>query len=59
MKLKDRMAIVTGAARAIGQEFCVASARESAKVVAADILSCDETVRKVRGCNNASVACRQ
>ena len=42
------MAIVTGAARGIGQAYCLALAREGAKVVAADILSCEETVRKVK-----------
>ncbi len=46
--LSGRVAIVTGAARGIGQEFCCAFAREGARVVAADILSCDETVAKVR-----------
>jgi len=48
MQLKDRVAIVTGAARGIGQAYCLALAREGAKVVAADILSCEETVRKVQ-----------
>jgi NAD(P)-dependent dehydrogenase (short-subunit alcohol dehydrogenase family) len=48
MQLKDRVAIVTGAARGIGQEYCLALAREGAKVVAADILSCEETVSKVK-----------
>ncbi len=48
MRLKDRVAIVTGAARGIGQEFCYALVREGAKVVAADILSCDETVAKIQ-----------
>src|SRR5262249_29620814 len=48
MKLKDRVAIVTGAARGIGQEYCVALARAGAKVVATDLLSCEETVAKVR-----------
>jgi 3-oxoacyl-[acyl-carrier protein] reductase len=38
MRLKDRVAIVTGAARGIGQAYCLALAREGAKVVAADIL---------------------
>jgi NAD(P)-dependent dehydrogenase (short-subunit alcohol dehydrogenase family) len=42
MQLKDRVAIVTGAARGIGQTYCLA------RVVAADILSCEETVRKVK-----------
>jgi NAD(P)-dependent dehydrogenase (short-subunit alcohol dehydrogenase family) len=47
MQLKDRVVIVTGAARGIGQEFCLALSRQGAKVVAADILSCEETVSKV------------
>jgi 3-oxoacyl-[acyl-carrier protein] reductase len=48
MRLKDRVAIVTGAARGIGQAYCLALAREGAKVVAADILPCGETVAKVQ-----------
>ena len=44
MRLKDRMAIVTGAARGIGQAYCLALAREGAHIVAADILPCAETV---------------
>ena len=46
--LTERVAIVTGAARGIGQEYCYAFAREGARVVAADILSCEETVTKVQ-----------
>src|SRR5919109_282833 len=48
MRLKDRVAIVTGAARGIGQTYCLALAREGAHVVAADILSCSETVAQVQ-----------
>jgi NAD(P)-dependent dehydrogenase (short-subunit alcohol dehydrogenase family) len=47
MRLKDRVAIVTGAARGIGQAYCLALAREGAHIVAADILSCAETVATV------------
>ena len=46
--LTGRVAIVTGAARGIGQEYCRAFAREGARVVAADVLSCEETVTKVQ-----------
>ncbi len=46
--LTGRVAIVTGAARGIGQEYCCAFAREGARVVAADVLSCEETVAKVQ-----------
>src|SRR5687768_11440710 len=48
MRLKDRVAIVTGAARGIGQTYCLALAREGARVVATDILPCVETVAKVQ-----------
>ena len=55
MRLKDRVAIVTGAARGIGQEYCLALAREGAKIVAADILSCAETVAKVQEAGGAAL----
>ena len=48
MRLTDRVAIVTGAARGIGRAYCLALGQEGAKIVAADILSCDETIAKVR-----------
>jgi NAD(P)-dependent dehydrogenase (short-subunit alcohol dehydrogenase family) len=48
MRLKDRVAIVTGAARRIGQAYCHALAREGAHIVAADILACAETVATVQ-----------
>ena len=48
MRLTDRVAIVTGAARGIGQAYSLALAREGAKVVAADILSCAETIAQVQ-----------
>jgi 3-oxoacyl-[acyl-carrier protein] reductase len=48
MRLKDRVAIITGAARGIGQTYCLALAREGARVVATVILSCAETVAMVQ-----------
>jgi NAD(P)-dependent dehydrogenase (short-subunit alcohol dehydrogenase family) len=48
MRLKDRVAIVTGAARGLGRAFCLALAHEGANIVAADILPCTETLANVR-----------
>src|SRR5437867_2192220 len=56
MRLKDRVAIVTGAARGIGQEYCLALAREGAKVAAADILSCEDTVAQIQRAGGEALA---
>lgn len=48
MRLKDRVAIVTGAARGIGQAYCLALAGEGAQVVAVDILDCAETIADIQ-----------
>src|SRR4029453_9759549 len=56
MRLKDRVAIVTGAARGLGQAYCFALAREGANIVAADILSCAETVAQVQQAGGEALA---
>jgi len=56
MMLDGRVAIVTGAARGLGQEYSVALARNGAKIVAADILSSEETAAKVRDVGGAALA---
>jgi 3-oxoacyl-[acyl-carrier protein] reductase len=43
MRLKDKVIIVTGAARGIGQEYALAVAREGGAVVAADVNDCAQT----------------
>lgn len=48
MKLKDKVAIVTGAAGGIGQVFSLALAQSGAKVVAADLQSCNSTINKIK-----------
>jgi len=47
MRLQDRVAIVTGAARGFGQELAAAFAREGAAVVVADVLPCADTVARI------------
>jgi len=48
INLRDKIAIVTGAKGGIGRATCFALAREGAKIVAADIQPCDETVEGVK-----------
>src|SRR5579862_2960366 len=43
MKLKDRVAVVTGGARGIGAAICRRYAEEGARVVVADVLDKDAT----------------
>ena len=49
MRLKDRVAIVTGASGGIGQVFSIALAKEGASVVAADIRPMDDAIAGVQG----------
>ena len=53
MRLKDRVAIVTGAAGGIGEAIARAFAHEGAIVVAADIneIGAAETVKEIREAN--------
>jgi len=47
MKLKDRVAIITGAAQGIGAAFAVGYAKEGARIVIADVLDGKESVEAV------------
>ncbi len=47
MKLKDKVAIITGAAQGIGAAFAVGYAKEGAKLVIADIVDASDTVADV------------
>ena len=54
MKLKDRVAIVTGGGKGIGEEICLGLSREGAKIVIAeiDIENSEEVIKKIK--NNGS-----
>ena len=56
MKLKDKVAIVTGGARGLGQAYCLGYVREGAKVVVADILDGSETVEMVEEIGGEAIA---
>jgi len=45
--LEDKVVIVTGAHRGLGQAYAIEAARLGARVVAGDILDCGDTVRQI------------
>jgi NAD(P)-dependent dehydrogenase (short-subunit alcohol dehydrogenase family) len=47
MRLKDKVAIITGSAQGIGEAFAVGYAKEGAKIVIADILDGKNTVKAI------------
>jgi len=47
MRLKDKVAIVTGAAQGLGKAFSITMAKEGAKIMATDILPLENTVREI------------
>lgn len=55
-RLEGRVAVVTGAAAGIGQAYCVALAREGARVVAADIQDASATVGLVEAAGGGAIA---
>ena len=48
MQLKDKVAVITGAARGLGRAYAEAMAREGAAVVAGDVRDCADTVSAIR-----------
>jgi NAD(P)-dependent dehydrogenase (short-subunit alcohol dehydrogenase family) len=48
MRLKDKVAIITGSARGMGKEFALRFAKEGAKVTVCDVLDCEPTAKEVR-----------
>lgn len=53
--LKHRVAIITGAARGIGQSMALHFAHLGANVVATDRLNCEQTVRHVRDASGEAI----
>jgi NAD(P)-dependent dehydrogenase (short-subunit alcohol dehydrogenase family) len=58
MDVRDKVVAITGAARGLGQEFARSLAAAGARIVAADINDCNETVNLVTRENGQAVATR-
>ena len=58
MDVRDKVVAITGAARGLGQEFARNLAGAGAKIVAADISDCSETVNLVSRDNGQALAVR-
>jgi len=48
MRLKNKVAVVTGAARGLGKAFSVALAKEGARIMATDIIPLGDTVTEIQ-----------
>jgi NAD(P)-dependent dehydrogenase (short-subunit alcohol dehydrogenase family) len=55
MRLKDKVAIITGAAQGIGAAFAVGFAKEGAKIVIADVLDGKEAVEAVEKAGSEAI----
>ena len=56
MRLKDKVAIVTGAGRGLGKGIAMELAKEGAKVVIADVNLADDTVKEIEA-EGGTAAC--
>jgi 3-oxoacyl-[acyl-carrier protein] reductase len=54
--LEGRVVIITGAARGIGQAYAIQFAGMGAKIVAADVSPCDETMAAIKSAGGEAIA---
>lgn len=53
--LEDKVVVVTGGGRGLGQAYAIEAARLGAKVVAGDVLDCSDTVRQVEAAGGTAI----
>ncbi|MFZ7111090.1 MAG: SDR family NAD(P)-dependent oxidoreductase [Desulfatiglandales bacterium] len=58
MRLKDRVAVVTGAAQGLGKVFALGFAGEGARIVVSDIQDGTETVREIQDLGGEAIFCK-
>ena len=58
MRLRDRVAIITGAAAGLGAAYAHAIAHEGGRVVVVDVADGEGTVCKIRACGGSALALR-
>jgi NAD(P)-dependent dehydrogenase (short-subunit alcohol dehydrogenase family) len=58
MDVQGKVVAITGAARGLGQQFAESLAAAGARVIAADVNDCDETIRLVEAANGSGIAVR-
>jgi len=59
MRLKDKVAIVTGAAKGLGREFAIGMAKEGAKIMAVtrkDLANLEKTVKEIQAMGRVAKA---
>jgi len=55
IEFRERVAIVTGAARGIGRAIALALAREGADIIVTDVLPTEQAVAKIRACGRQAL----
>lgn len=53
--LEDKVVVVTGGGRGLGQAYAIEAARLGAKVVAGDVLDCGNTIRQIKAAGGSAI----